>query len=250
VVEECSIELLNDRERYWQEFYNCIGKNGLNCRLTKTTDKSGFFCDETKQKMSTVGKTHLAKIEKLKASRHDWTGKKHSPETKEKMRLAAIGIPKTKEHIAKLPQNQKGKFRAKDSEETKMKKLLSNPKTRKVNQMTLDGKFIKEWNGIEYASKELGISRCGISDCCTKKIEKSNSFIWRFKDNPLENNFILSPNGFYRPVLQYDIDGGFIKEWYNIQEASINLGIKHYNISNCCFGRIKSTGNYKFKYKN
>lgn len=183
VVEECSIELLNERERYWQEFYNCIGKHGLNCRLTKTTDKSGLFSSESKEKMSIVGKTHLAKIEKLKASRHDWTGKKHSPETKERMRLAAIGIPKTKEHIAKLPQNQKGKFRAKDSEETKMKKLLSSPRTKKVIQLTLDGQFVNEYLSCNYAAKQLGLKRgTNIHYAAKGRLKQAYGFKWAFAE--------------------------------------------------------------------
>lgn len=31
VIEECNIEILNERERYWQDFYNVIEK-GLNCK--------------------------------------------------------------------------------------------------------------------------------------------------------------------------------------------------------------------------
>lgn len=50
IVEECVPEILNIRERYWQDFYNCL-KEGLNCRLTTTSDKSGKMSDETRQKM-------------------------------------------------------------------------------------------------------------------------------------------------------------------------------------------------------
>lgn len=32
VIEECSIELLNERERHYQELYNSVN-NGLNCKL-------------------------------------------------------------------------------------------------------------------------------------------------------------------------------------------------------------------------
>jgi len=38
VIEECDIDLLNERERYWQDFYDVL-KKGLNCRLTKSNDK-------------------------------------------------------------------------------------------------------------------------------------------------------------------------------------------------------------------
>lgn len=34
IIEECSIEDLNCRERYWQEFYDVLGDKGLNCELT------------------------------------------------------------------------------------------------------------------------------------------------------------------------------------------------------------------------
>lgn len=46
VVENCDIELLNERERYWQEYYNCV-ENGLNCAYTKTNNKSGKHSKET-----------------------------------------------------------------------------------------------------------------------------------------------------------------------------------------------------------
>ena len=40
IVCECLIEELNDRERYYQDLFDCI-KSGLNCTLTASTDKSG-----------------------------------------------------------------------------------------------------------------------------------------------------------------------------------------------------------------
>lgn len=49
---ECEISELNDRERYFQDLYSAISKNGLNCKLTKSTDKSGVLSIETKNKMS------------------------------------------------------------------------------------------------------------------------------------------------------------------------------------------------------
>jgi len=51
VIEECTVEELNSRERYWQEFYNVI-EDGLNCRLTATEDKSGYLSEEHKQAIS------------------------------------------------------------------------------------------------------------------------------------------------------------------------------------------------------
>ena len=50
VVEQCSIEELNVRERHWQDFYNVLSKNGLNCRLTGTEDRSGKLSEESIRK--------------------------------------------------------------------------------------------------------------------------------------------------------------------------------------------------------
>jgi group I intron endonuclease len=46
VIEQCSVNLLNERERYYQDFYNCV-ERGLNCSYTKTNDKTGKHSKET-----------------------------------------------------------------------------------------------------------------------------------------------------------------------------------------------------------
>ncbi len=120
IIEECIIDLLNERERYWQDFYNVL-KEGLNCRLTTTNDKSGFFSKETKLKMSNSAKnkklsdSHRKNISiavKKRTFMMSFKGMKHSDETK-----------------LFLSERQKGtlnhNFGKKHSEETKMKMSLS-----------------------------------------------------------------------------------------------------------------------------
>ena len=51
VVEECRVEDLNSRERYWQEWFNVL-EEGLNCRLTHTDDRSGTLSQELKDRIS------------------------------------------------------------------------------------------------------------------------------------------------------------------------------------------------------
>ena len=52
ILEECSIELLNERERFYQDEFDVLGEGGLNLVLTQTNDRSGLFSKETKQKLS------------------------------------------------------------------------------------------------------------------------------------------------------------------------------------------------------
>lgn len=50
IIENCIESELNNRERYWQDFYNCMYV-GLNCKLTTTNDKSGRLSIETRYKI-------------------------------------------------------------------------------------------------------------------------------------------------------------------------------------------------------
>lgn len=50
ILEECKILELNDKERYYQDLYSVL-KTGLNCKLTKSLDKSGYASEETREKM-------------------------------------------------------------------------------------------------------------------------------------------------------------------------------------------------------
>lgn len=51
----------------------------------------------------------------------------------------------------------------------------------------------------------------------------------------------------YSPVLQYGLDGLFIKEYMSVGEAIAQTGIK--NVSPCCRGIRKTAGRYIWKYK-
>lgn len=56
IVEECAIESLNERERYWQDHYDTLSQKGLNCRLTKTGERSGKVSKETVNNMRAARK--------------------------------------------------------------------------------------------------------------------------------------------------------------------------------------------------
>ena len=57
IIEECCIDLLNERERFWQDFYNVLD-GGLNLCLVNTKQKKFVHCQDSKNKIS---KTHKGK---------------------------------------------------------------------------------------------------------------------------------------------------------------------------------------------
>lgn len=179
IIEQCIIEQLNERERYWQDFYNVL-EEGLNCKLTKTNDKSGLLSEETKIK---------------------------------------IGKP--------------------------------------VLQYSLQGILIKEWNTIAEAGKALEIDCSRIPTCCKGKIKSSNGFIWKYKEGEVVD--VICPGKVqqeariekrFKPIMQYDNKGGFLKEWESTKEASNILGIGRTNVTSCLKGNSKTAGGFIWKYKN
>lgn len=53
-----------------------------------------------------------------------------------------------------------------------------------------------------------------------------------------------------KAVLQYDLEGNFIKEWVTTMEIQRQLNYHRSNISNCCNGLVKTAYNYIWRYKN
>jgi group I intron endonuclease len=87
IIEKCDVYRLNERERYWQEYYDACGKNGLNCRLTQTDDKSALISEKTRQKMSESGKAKVMSKEhrdNLIKSGLKRRGRKGIPHTEER----------------------------------------------------------------------------------------------------------------------------------------------------------------------
>lgn len=148
IIEECNIEKLNERERYWQEFYNSVDK-GLNCIYTKTNDKSGKSSDETKLKISLNNK-------------RPFLGKKHTEESKLKMsnslkgKKSRIGAKLSKETKIKISNSHKGK---KYSKEYRLEMSIIRKGKPRLYSTNREKVILDLNNGVFYES----IKECSIS---------------------------------------------------------------------------------------
>ncbi len=196
---------LNERERYWLEFYNAA-------------DDPMFYNKTNKNYGAT----------------------EYTQETKDKIGKA----------------NQK----------PKPKGFLDNMKI-PVIQYSLNGDFIQEWDSITDASKNLNLHNVGA--VCRGEYKTCGGYIFRFKHDPLPTDYAIPIHrnknknrmGWvceklkgprptkYKPIIQYDLNENFIKEWDSLKDASVSLNINTGGISQCCMGYINSAGGYKFKYK-
>ena len=102
---ECEIHELNDKERYYQDLFNVL-QNGLNCLLTKSSDRSGKMSIESRLKMSEklIGNTKA-----LGLKRSDKQKKQISDRMKGNVPWN-LGVKRTEKEIEKISLNRKGKM--------------------------------------------------------------------------------------------------------------------------------------------
>ena len=128
IIETCKICDLNERERYWQEFYKATSSGNLNCILTKTSTKRGVTSIETRSKMSLARTGVKRPTELIDRLRIINTGSKRSDESKAKMAAAQLGKKRTIESRRKQSEKAKGRpVSLKVMERMK----LNNPKSRR-----------------------------------------------------------------------------------------------------------------------
>lgn len=123
-----------------------------------------------------------------------------------------------------------------------------------INQYDLEGNFIQGWNSIKEAGETLGIGRPTISNCLKGILKSAGGFIWAYSEEDFNNKKekVLnkkSNGGKSIPILQYDLEGNFIREWSGMREAKRELGIKG-NITQCLKGTRKTASGFIWKYKN
>lgn len=132
ILEECTIEQLNKKERYWQEYFDVLGKNGLNCKFTETNEKPAIVSLEAKQNMA------KAKL-----------GTKRPEEVRKKISKARKGI-KLSEKVINNMKLASNKWRKNKIE--KEGKLEGNNKRKLIDSLTNI-----TYESIQEASKTLNI---------------------------------------------------------------------------------------------
>lgn len=141
-----------------------------------------------RQKLSDSRKGIVFSEETCKRIGQGHIGLKHSDETKKKMSESRKGKFNEKwlENFEKgipyrfvkgQPAHNKG---VPMSEEQRKKCAKSWFKPKEVEQYSLDGVFIKKWNGATEAMNELGICKQSICLCCKGKQKQAGGFIWKY----------------------------------------------------------------------
>ena len=63
-----------------------------------------------------------------------------------------------------------------------------NPKAKQIIQYDMDMNFIKRWDTLTQASKELKISISDICLCCQGKINYAGNYKWKYEEDVNKND--------------------------------------------------------------
>lgn len=99
-----------------------------------------------------------------------------SEEIKEKLRLANTGRKHTPEAKEKMRQNRPTVL---ISDTTKEALIKANNKA--VLQFTKLGEFIQEWESITIAANNTNIGRSAIYNCCNNRSKTAGGYVWKHK---------------------------------------------------------------------
>lgn len=186
VIEECNEKHLNERERYWQDFYDVLSNNGLNLKLTKTADRSGKMSKEsvekrvrnTNQKIK-VANTNYKLISEKRVANTDFKARTLNTDYKKRT---------LNTDYQKRTTNTNYKVKVENTDYDKRSEKFHKP----VLQITKDGHSVKEWKSIKEVGETLGIDRTSISRCCKGTQKSAGGYCWRYVENYYEEGYSIS----------------------------------------------------------
>jgi len=125
---------------------------------------------------------------------------------------------------------------------------MANFRKRGVKCFNLYEELIFTFESIKDAARYFKCSDKHICDCCNGKIKSHKNKVWRYLEDDF-NKFNIVGNNNRKSILQYDLDGNFIKEYFSITQAAIELKCLAPSISRVLTGRRKKFKKSIWKYK-
>jgi len=160
IIEEVPESEVNDVEKYWIQQLKLCGY-----KLTNLTDGGDGNQNQRMTAESNKKRSETLK-RKVKEGLIDYSKRSH------KISKALTGIKRSEKTKQLLRDINKGK---KQSKSTRLKK--SKP----VIQLTTENVFVKEWDILNEASRELNISKGAISNVCKGRQKTAGGFKWEYK---------------------------------------------------------------------
>lgn len=213
-IEECDNSLLNDREKYWINFYNSY-KNGYNSTPGGTALPSGKMFQR-------LDNNEIYQL---------WDKGYSISEIVEKTGYSSTSI---REHLLE--------YKNFSIEESIQRGIVKGAKSRSqaISQWNLYGEFIQTFKSTVEAEKITGISKQNICKCLHKERNKAGDFYWTY-ENELPK---IQKQTF---ICQYDKQGNLIQKFKTKAEAAKALKLDSGSIAKVCKGQRKTCGGFIWK---
>ena len=217
IIEECSIDDMNEREKYWISYYHSYIKDPL-CQ-------GGY-------NLTPGGDGRSLSDEQLFNIRQLWEQGLIAAEISRELNISQSTI------FHRISQYEDFDF-----EENKIK---SNKWCWKaISQYTIDGEYIKDYDSIAQAAREMKISNSGEIHQAINKHTICHGYRWTYKNEKL----IIKTNK--KQVAQIDIKTGkIIKIYEGAREAGRETGFDYTGIIKTCNGKQKTSRGYIWRYIN
>lgn len=227
--------------------------------------------EETKKKMSDSTKDYYAehpearkelsnrmknflKTEKGREFQRKSIESKKNDDFRKKQSIICRKANQTEEYIKRQSEIAKNTWKSK--EYTESHSGANNCRAQAVNQYDLEHNFIAQYKTMTEASKATGVSVAKISLAAKKERKTSGGYIWEYvnekKIKQGKSSFVYDVNKDKnaKSVMQYSLDGEFIKEYRSIAEATRENNFNNRtNIIQNLKGKTKYAYGYVWKYK-
>ena len=218
-IEEVPDDLLNEREKYWIEYYNSYITNGLGYNETLGGEGNTKINRETVYWLWDNG---LSIQQIAKELGND--------------RSSIRKILQAYENYSVEESNRRGDA------------FQSNNRWKRVNQYSLSGVLLNTYNNSHEAERQTGISNKNIHNALNHKQKTAGGFQWRYEDDTQEVENISDKNRISKEVLQIK-DNEIIAIYKTAAEASRQTGINSGQIRLVCQNKAKTAGGFEWKYK-
>ena len=119
-----------------------------------------------------------------------------------------------------------------------------------IIQYSIDGEKITEYKSITEANENTGVNMSSISHCCNRRYHTAGGFIWRYLDDSISQDDIEYINNNYKDIIQYSLQGEYIKKWSSAIEIKKEFGCDTSSIYSCCNRKNKTSYGYIWRYSN
>lgn len=205
-------------EKFWICQFKCWGFKLTNLTLGGDGCNIRHHTEETKRKLSEIRKRQGAPWMKNRVV---------TEETKKKLSLFNTG--------RKISEDKKINF--------------GKHNNIKVKQYNLDGDYIKTFASIADAGRFINRHPNNVQMCASGKCRSSGGYIWRYENDDFDRFNTKLNESTKKPVLQYDLEYKFIKEWESASQPQKELGFLSVSVINCCNNKQKTSYGYIWKYK-